>query len=601
MALVHLIDTGSLIRCTELLEMPNDLKNLEPLVCHLRIVNLVPFDGEEVWEETAKLEFIEKLLKNVEGSICTCKVEMALQNILFANSFDAKDTESGRTTLRLKEKLVKANIGQIGESVGEKLRKFAKVHQKTVNEVTEIEEKEIFEEPFAVAEPLVPEVAQENWKQLSWGACYVVRVSHFVNPESFLVTVDRTDQKLLQKFQRELESCETRKPLSALEVGAVCGVEHQKFRRGKIMKACGDDFEVLLVDDGEVFKCRKSQLFELPAELKAKVSFQSIHCRMVGVKPKFNMQTWPPKQSGAVRQLISSCEGPMKVFVMKNNEKMDELSQLGMKSFDVVLIDSSNDSHIDEIAVAMRVVDRDDVEKPKDLEDVINDQHIVEVDNEEVGEDYADVEVLRKLLEMEYIGEAESSDDECGMNGMEQPTEPPALENSKTPAVEQSVVPSSPISSLRFIHKHPKIEWRQNAVMIYLLISAANCEDYTLNVDDSSMDITIKYSETGCEQAAFKFYSTVDSTMTSHEQRGLNIVVRLVKANFHDDWPRLTESKEKSQFIRFSIDKISTEGEAENRVSSFPATGTSKYSGCGPDVYGNDSDADGLSLSEAED
>jgi hypothetical protein len=72
-----------------------------------------------------------------------------------------------------------------------------------------------------------------------------------------------------------------------------------------------------------------------------------------------------------------------------------------------------------------------------------------------------------------------------------------------------------PSGSFEFIHKHPRIEMRQNEAVIYLLIAAADCQDYALLVDDSSLKLTINCCENRIKKAVIEFYSLVHLKLCS--------------------------------------------------------------------------------------
>lgn len=49
-------------------------------------------------------------------------------------------------------------------------------------------------------------------------------------------------------------------------------------------------------------------------------------------------------------------------------------------------------------------------------------------------------------------------------------------------------------------------------------------------------------------------FGCVDVKFTSHEVRGLNIIIRLKKTLATLNWPRLVQSQDKNQFIKYKMD-----------------------------------------------
>lgn len=54
-------------------------------------------------------------------------------------------------------------------------------------------------------------------------------------------------------------------------------------------------------------------------------------------------------------------------------------------------------------------------------------------------------------------------------------------------------------------------------------------------------------------------FGCVDAKFTSHEVRGLNIIVRMNKTLAGIHWPRLVQSPDKNQFIKYKMDQLDTD------------------------------------------
>lgn len=53
---------------------------------------------------------------------------------------------------------------------------------------------------------------------------------------------------------------------------------------------------------------------------------------------------------------------------------------------------------------------------------------------------------------------------------------------------------------------------------------------------------------------ALNLFGCIDVEFTSHEIRGLNIVVRLLKTFYDLAWPRLLENSEKPRWLSYNLE-----------------------------------------------
>ncbi|CRL01044.1 CLUMA_CG014537, isoform A [Clunio marinus] len=232
--------------------------------------------------------------------------------------------------------------------------------------------------------------------------------------------------------------------------------------------------------------------------------------------------------------------------------------------------------------------------KDVEIESEVNDNCYEMVINEllEDQKDYHS-EILKRLLENKL---AENSPIEEKQEIVEKTYEKnPSLSPSKPDELPlQKVVP------MNYIYKPPRIDWWQNDVVVYLLISAVDCGNYSLMVDDLSFQITIRYKGNLIESTAFKLFAAIDSKLTSHELAGLNVTVRLVKRKLRLNWPRLTDSLEKSKFIKFNKEKFDYEEQKQleylKKLSRFKGNFTDNF-----DYEDFSDDEDEFEISDNED
>lgn len=560
-AKVYLIDVGENVtrRASKLFDLPDNFKSFDPLLCKLHVINLVPFDYEDYWASDHK-EKVNKMLEEFTSERNTsfmCKVQMGIQDILFTDTFDVKNEIDGLFKLRFKSKALKEQICMVDKTAGDRLRRLAL--EGNAIPPPPLETKESPSKAFQPATPTeeFSDIVEESWKNLVWTARYDIDLRHFKHPESFLAVQDVTNKQLVKKNLHDIGSTDVAVPLNKIEVGAVCAIKASETYRAKILSVSDDDVEVLLLDQGQIAKYQKSDLFELPAEPSMKTMFQTIHCRMVGIKPKFNMRTWPPKQISAIHQLLQSYD-KLQIHVLKKSDVRDELTEIGMNSFDVILIDPRTNIHLDEVILSQNFADRASVDKPVMAAGI---KSRLDSGLGPEASDDNDLKILEELFK-EKLKEKFLADTSSELASEDSKTQDEALLDVELKIVEPKTPPPT-ISTLKFIHKQPTIEWREDDSLVYLLIAASDCIDYGLDIRDRSIDITIKFPSL-YEISDIVFYSEVITELCSHELRGRNIIVRLAKKIEGLKWERLTDEDEKSQFIKFSTEKIPREL-SENR------------------------------------
>lgn len=518
--------------------LPDQFKKQAPLVCKLCVINLVPFHGENCWSPDGNKK-VEEMIKGYgDDYVFVTDIKFTVQNTLFCNSFKAERSEFVKIVIT--NKLTKFCVKD--ETASMRLLKLFRdaslIPENPPNrpEIAKIEPTETTQKRTSETDEI-----KENWKQLSWNSFYDVRICHFKSPDSFFVRFACQHNKALL----DIENTPVTEPLRNICVGTVCLVKRMTTQRGKILRVNDESVKVLLVDLGDVVNCQASDLFSVSKEIISKICFQSIHCRFVGVRPKYNMNTWPPKQCEAIEKLIREIDIPLRMYVLEKSYKIDELCIIGQPSYEVVLIDPRTGTHLDDMVVIKSYADRDKYEKPEDMENDFecgNDSDEPEVENRD--------DMLERMIAsmiMSDLSETESAGEDDQVPSKTQPLESPAQEVQILNAIS---------SHLSYLVKHPLIVWQQNEVKVHLMISAIDCVDYGLRIGDTTLDVKILYADSRFEKATIDLYCGIIPKLCSHERRGLNIVADLVKKEPNVEWPRLTEAKERSQFIRFSNENI---------------------------------------------
>lgn len=564
---IHLIDEGRDVHCksSNIYILPGQFKEQAPLVYNLCIMNLVPPHCEDCWSPEAKKKIGEMIKEYSDDYSLTADIKFTVQNTLFCNSIEAEGSEFG-VKIRLLNKITKFCVKD--EKAGMRLLKLLRdaslisENPPSSGETEKLEPQETadYQKLAIIKTENDDKSIKESWKQLSWNSFYDVRICHFKSPDSFFVVLASQQKRALQ----DIESTSDPEPLKNICAGAACLVKQTETLRGKILKVNDDSVEVFLVDLGDIVNCQASDLYSVSKEIISKNCFQSVHCRFVGVRPKYNMSTWPPKQCDAIEKLIREIGVPLRMYIMKKNERIDELCVIGQNSYEVVLIDPKTGTHLDDMVVIKSYADRDQYEKPKDLENDFD----CGKDSTESDTDADDI--LKRMLESMIMNEELSDTESAGEDVEVQPKTQPS--ETQIPEFQQQM--STIPTGLSYLVKHPLILWQQNEVKVHLMISAVDCMDYGLKIGDTTVEITILYAENRYEKATIDLYCGIIPKMCSHEQRGLNIIADLVKKEPNMEWPRLTEAKERSQFIRFSNENIKEA--SKSRLKSISADETLK-------------------------
>lgn len=514
---------------------------------------------DESWDhETTTL--IEKHISQQRNEIACgyliAKIEFAIQNVIFAQTFEMRISISAEMNIikyALKNDLLKKNFCMKDSTVAEKLKELMTRAGLYVPQ----------EEITANAAPSSPvakkveceETGKPRWKHLTNGSEHQVTVKYFENPYSFYIVVDATGKHELQGMMKSVAECTTRIPMETPQEGDFCLIirEDQICQRAVISTPSGDDeiFNAFLLDAGEQIKCSKDEIFQMPPAVMNKPSFQAVKCRLLGVKPKFELNEWLPKPIKVIKQCFTEycCDKLVRMRVIE--KKLD--------MYGVVLYHPETGERFDRLLVAENIVvaanqkaelvEAHEVSEARSQEDAIDQNELEE-------------EVMR-LLASEEQGACTIGTDEClrisnlppttRLIPIEEPTEAQSedKERVKKPVeVKESVN----TTTLSYIHPHPKIEWRQDDELVFLHIAAVDSVDYALEASDSSLQIYIKY-ESSYELTLIDLYGITDLGYFSHEKAGVNIIVRLLKT-VRDTWPRLTRDDDHNRFINFSIEGI---------------------------------------------
>lgn len=110
------------------------------------------------------------------------------------------------------------------------------------------------------------------------------------------------------------------------------------------------------------------------------------------------------------------------------------------------------------------------------------------------------------------------------------------------------VLTPSPV--LKALYKRPMTTWYETDCLIFISIYAPDITDYSLEVTQKTVFFSTQIQDD--EYVVFlHLLGSVDPQYVSHEIKGLNVVIRLVK-NIFVTWPRLLQESTKYSWLKFN-------------------------------------------------
>ncbi|KAG5675062.1 hypothetical protein PVAND_004999 [Polypedilum vanderplanki] len=593
---LYLIDFGTITPSLEskLFKLPEKYFKLEPLVCKLQILDLIPLDMESKYDEihTHKLS---EMIKNVDkqSAVYTCKIEFILFDIIFTKSFNSRHNK-----FNLKSAHQKLKISEIDESMSQNLFELISTIVKKEEEIPAVEcmkkffEIQIKEEVSENSTPLAV-----NWKMLKNSETYAVNMSHYTSPYSFLIIQENDENLVLKKELKNIEESSVTENLSIFNSGKVCLYRSEKNYRALILSEMDDEIEILLVDYGEIIKCSKENLFKIRPEFVS-FNFQVVHCAMMGIRPKYNMKMWPNLQRNAVKKLME--EKDLEIYVIGKDTRANKYREFGINCYEVFLYDRNTKERIDKIAVEQKVADVD-----KSVDDINLNTTIQNDDILKLNESDSDFVECDGMMHSVHIGK--DLENLLGINKKFERNI--SIDSTKTVASssQNSFYQSdsgfssnaTATSLLEYIHKPLYIEWRQNEFLIYLLVNAPDCKEYSLVIEEFSLDVIVKNVNGAIETSLIHLFSRINVELCSHQLCGSKIIVKLAKKNF-GAWPRLTKNCEKSQYIKFSNENVPKFKFYSTLSSSSSSSNSIDYKKCDSGPAGKYDSSDDSTENESE-
>lgn len=114
----------------------------------------------------------------------------------------------------------------------------------------------------------------------------------------------------------------------------------------------------------------------------------------------------------------------------------------------------------------------------------------------------------------------------------------------------------TPPPILKALYKRPMTTWYETDCLIFISIYAPDIVDYNLEVTQKT--VYLHTSIQGEEYVVFlHLLGSIDPQQVSHEIKGLNVIIRLVK-NVFVPWPRLLQESTKYSWLKFNYNAIAS-------------------------------------------
>ncbi|XP_055390342.1 putative ATP-dependent RNA helicase TDRD12 [Condylostylus longicornis] len=129
-----------------------------------------------------------------------------------------------------------------------------------------------------------------------------------------------------------------------------------------------------------------------------------------------------------------------------------------------------------------------------------------------------------------------------------------------------AVVLSERMPKLQNRFKTPKVNWQQTETIITLYIWAPNITDYNIEVSNRNLIFSAEI-ENDLNVLCINLFGCIDAV--SHEIRGLNVAVRMIKTikgkQFY--WPRLTEETDKHLWLKYNYESLLNHSDSQENLA----------------------------------
>lgn len=380
---IFLLDEGLIhvVKSSEILKLPIKFELLSSLVTQLRILNVVTTENEDYWDAEATNE-IKRALKSIgnDSDYATCNIKFSIKDTIFTENFEILKTDDFTDNtfvcFNLENHYIKKQLCEFDKTMMENFKQLLKDtviqwNDKVTPAIT----------PKPTETPSKPTLAE-----LSINETYRAKMRFLVSPDQFFVTVERPDQHDVNAKMQQIRNFNNLVPLRNFKIGSFCLYKNdrQGCQRARITGIFGDEYELLLVDEGHYTEVSVAdQIFHCPGELIELLPMQAFKCRLVGIAPKSG-DTWNSKVSDAVKNFLTETFG-------RDSFNMKVVNIAG-DHHEVILHHPETNRRIDEIIVKMKLAEAKQVEDIDTRRDALhkNLMQIAEQRNERTADELLD-------------------------------------------------------------------------------------------------------------------------------------------------------------------------------------------------------------------
>jgi superfamily II DNA/RNA helicase len=586
---IEFIDVGgrSTVKTTTLLKLPDEIKILDPLACDIRIVNLIPYDCDEIFDRET-IEVVEKCIVKTlsKNDYMMCDIELAAGDTIITTNVTINkklnNLNSDIVNLSMKKYLLENNFAMY-QNVLDKLKDIA-----VSSNFYKMEEK-IQKIETVVEKPKETKIEEQksNLKELHIGRTYKAALLNFETPESFYVQIIDNNLCEIKSKMMIIEKYQTKELLKSYKKNTICLFKSDDGKMKRCIITKNEPLEVFLVDLATKIKPKLSNLYEIPNDMITLLPFQAIKCGFKGLKSKGMCTLGNVLKFKQLFKLISK-HG---VFELNVHSKATD-------KFIVSAYNSDNDLNMKDLAIKQKLggLTDDEIREEalrKETENFIkllqNDENvnlfqsdankmlglpptarflppkgIQAILDKRPGTDQAE-SPEKSLKSIENVPSIKPAPDKALKSAFKVPKIMELLKkanekNKEAPKTE--IVPEAPKTvpeikemKLKNLFSNVNIEWNQNDGIIMLRIEAVDLVEYSLKVKQTMFEICIKYADK-MALTNIEFYGRIIPKHVVHQSNGRYITMFLIKKFSDVLWPRLTLSDEKNNNVKYNTEEL---------------------------------------------
>ncbi|XP_060519293.1 putative ATP-dependent RNA helicase TDRD12 [Cylas formicarius] len=425
----------------------------------------------------------------------------------------------------------------------------------------------------------VAEQPTPRWAFLDTQRVNEVTFSSAISPDEFYVKLKKF-HKSLSQLEKDIQQ-EIRKPFypvpEKIEVGKcyLAKDDHSgNYSRAIVRNIDGDHALCFFGDYGDETVTELSELKHLSDVLLERLPFQTIQCKMFGVRPVD--EKWDNAATDLLYELgFEPGTDVFRTLYVKTVSESDNGDLAGQKCYSVILKDGFNKRHllnnllvdcgygvpingaIEDFAVSEPSSGN---ESDHDSDDWIEDGR----ENEETLENFN----LGDDLEVFIIDFGQFCTDNDFLTSERNEAGPKKVEDG---ARQLPVIKAAP----EVDYLTPDCLWSQTDSFVRLTIQIPDVSDYTVSVSQGRVFNFCTY------KAGKKYLLNLilfDRVKKTFQHSALGAVVKVTLAKHKDDatWPRLLYSKNRFRNIHFDIDTLNVDDEKKRRFLELPISDDDK-------------------------